>query len=827
MKAHSSRPTEARARRAWDLVFGAVLAVFVSCGPDNGLGQSTTPTRAAPPAATPVRKDFVQAGDVLLPASLGTVRERFEGTSRGPLVFVIGESHVDLEVQRTVAGILRYLRGAYDVKVICSEGMKGPLPLPPVGDSLLARRAAAEAQLLARHIDGVGYFALSYPDVRVVGVEDMEAYIEQGRTFEAKPPELEAWAQEFQDFVNQQAMDLSPDGVEQLQSAFNRLEKDGQDDRFAEALYHIWGRESEAGRSLSELLEKRQLLLTEAAQSFAALTRPDHPLMDRRDRAIVAGALSASEGSEPVAVVVGSLHLPGVAAKLKSAGRTYVTILAAGVPENLLSHEPSSEDARVYKDWQDQKLTLFEEWMSRRKPRSTLSRPTLGHEVSILGALWNADRMLRRDDSVDQVRAFVARANLPAGLEILQSYPVPSLPEGIGIDFQVNGKQGYILLSSQPSLQLTADQPGKIEYNMMGDRHYAIFDGGSGRKPPTLPPAASSPSGPGDFGRRFQAFFEERKQKRQGASWQDVTLAFFVVNGVLVRAVDDRRQSLGATRKEIIRLYQAYKAAKLGEERLALAQELAALLLPDIDRDLPEGRTILRQISERDMLGDLSLAHLAALAKEPGTNRLAGFQEVYMVPWETARTDLSPLDRTPAPVSTDGTVVWIADSLATKNEYASTLEALRAAGIRVNETLRPGDVLVLLGGGESNWRVTLQGGKIATSNSQTFQTAVRTASQIASFGFIVPKTLASQAEQISSHEVARDQVLSTGRELVEEIRKSQGKESLDRLVRRRARAERAKARDRLARKSELQRISSTLLAQWEIDSKASVVNSAT
>jgi len=808
-------------------VLSVFLSVLLSCDPGPRDGIVTTVTPTAPVISQPVPREFVRGADVLLPAELGTIKEHFDGSPGKPPVLVIGESHVDLKVQQTVAGILQYLRGVYDVKVVCVEGRNGSLQIPPLGDSLSARRAAAKAELLGRNLDAVGYFALAYPDVQVLGVEDMAAYKEQGKVLNAEPPELGVWSQELMGFLNRQYMDLSADHAMRLDHALSRLnEEDGKFEDFIEDLYRIVGRESEAGLDLATLLERRKSIEEKHERQVRDVLRTDHPMMQRRDQGIVDGTLSASGDSTPVAVVVGSFHLSGIAQRLKAAGRSYVTILAAGVPEDPFSQIASLDDAKVYHNWQAQRPTKFEEWQARRKTGSALDRQTFQNKVSTFGVLWQADVMLRRGMSEETVKKSVAQANLPGNLKIVGCHAVPGLPDGFIIDFQLNGKSGYILFSSQDSPLLNGEQPGKIEHGTTGDRYFALFDGGSGKKPPNKPVFPTSPSEPpgsGGFSKRLWLVVEELKKDKER---KEVTLAFFLQDGVLFRAVDDKRRPLDVPLHRIAGLARAYDASRLGPERLFLSQQLASLLLIDIDLDLPAGAIVLKQISERDVLGEISLPHLAALAKEPGTSRLASFEETYVVPWEEAQSDLSTLSRQPAVVSAAGTVVWISEGLAASSEYAATLEALRSAGIRVNESPQPGSTLLLLGSGEAGWRVRLQDGRTVTSSSAALGTALRTAGQVASFGVALPKSVSSKAAQISAHDIAKDRVLSTGRELVEEIRKSDGRETLDRILRRKARIELEKTREKLARKQELERLPSTVLTQLQIDSKATVLRSA-
>src|SRR5215208_2385761 len=129
----------------------------------------------------------LKASEVLLPDGVGRIESRFDGNPGQPLVFVIGESHVNLDVQKAVADTLVYLRSAYGVATICTEGWNGPLPSPARHSSSVAERAAAKAALLGRHINAVEYIALADPGVHLVGVEDMNAYEEHEQYLEAAP----------------------------------------------------------------------------------------------------------------------------------------------------------------------------------------------------------------------------------------------------------------------------------------------------------------------------------------------------------------------------------------------------------------------------------------------------------------------------------------------------------------------------------------------------------------------------------------------------------------------------------------------------------------
>jgi hypothetical protein len=358
--------------------FSLCLLSFLgsSCRDDRG--------RAAPPrlpsasttvasTTVPVQRDFVHAGDVLLPQSLGVIQARFDGKVDQPLIFVVGEDHVALPVQQAVADLLSYFHSAYDVKVICTEGLNGNLPLPAVNGQLEERRLAAKSELLARHINAVGYIALLYPDVRVIGVEDMDAYKAHKEALNRNPPELEAWLHELDSFLEQDASNLPESEASRVSKAVESFASDKDFERFLRRLGTV-APTSNAGRKLVNLLRKRKSVMSASRNSVTKQFKADDPLMNRRNEAMINATIGNLPNSGSVALVVGSLHLQGIADKLKAAGRSFVSILAAGASLNP-DGKTSKEDVIVYEDWDQQKPTALESWFLRRiNPSSTLTR---------------------------------------------------------------------------------------------------------------------------------------------------------------------------------------------------------------------------------------------------------------------------------------------------------------------------------------------------------------------------------------------------------------------------------------------------------------------
>src|SRR5262249_37657636 len=129
-----------------------------------------------------------------------------------------------------------------------------------------------------------------------------------------------------------------------------------------------------------------------------------------------------------------------------------------------------------------------------------------------------------------------------------------------------------------------------------------------------------------------------RKQPRR------VTIRFAVEGGSVVRWVDDgHKVVLTVTPSEVEELRKNYVNASWGPKRIFAAQQLADTLLVDLNNQFPQGRTELIQISENNLLGDISLPWVQELARNRDASSLESIEKtkVYTIDWKDAKKDLS------------------------------------------------------------------------------------------------------------------------------------------------------------------------------------------
>src|SRR5262249_39087641 len=142
------------------------------------------------------------------------------------------------------------------------------------------------------------------------------------------PPELKAWLEELQSFLVDDAQNLPEPAAHRVLAAMQNLESDKNFEAFLRKLEAV-PTDSDAGRKLADILKKREAAVAAAKKRMAASATSDDPLMNQRNEAMVNATISNSPDSGSIALVVGSLHLPGITERLRAAGRPFVSILAA------------------------------------------------------------------------------------------------------------------------------------------------------------------------------------------------------------------------------------------------------------------------------------------------------------------------------------------------------------------------------------------------------------------------------------------------------------------------------------------------------------------
>lgn len=623
-----------------------------------------------------------KASEVAIPRGLGEIQNRVDGTAGKPFVFVIGEEHVSLRVQREVADILRYLSGAYDIKLVCTEGYDKPLAIAREGLSLVAQRSMAHADLMARRISGVEYFARAYPDIPVIGVEDMKAYQAHGKELDSRgglEQEAEQWENDFKSFISQDLGNLrvKAEDAKRLEGALKKLMEDKDFGLFTKTIHDILGRESSVGKKVTALNGRR-----DALQRKALDPTTNSPEMQARDHGMINGTLQAikQKNASTAALVVGKLHLDGIGKLLKSEGISYVAIVPAGVDEGI-AKGPDEEGQKIYDEWRKGKATDLEAWLSHFKPIPANDRSEFRDRTSLLGILAMADHLSKAGMSETDVLNVVRRSPLPRGINIIHVFDIEG---GKGIEFAANGKRGYAYFGKTPD-QVKAPAGRKaIETGECGGGYYAIYDGGSFQTPPaspgggggsgagggggSVPPNSSSggsgggggsqspippksirmvvgpSSQPDEFRNIYHAGIVEQKKHQP----ERVTIAYAVENGSLVRWVDDGpKVVLDVSPSQLSDLRDCYQNARFGPDKLGAAQKLADAILIGLNDQFPEGRKELVQLSEDNLLADISLPMLHELGGQNDSSNLKSIDKtrVYEIQWSKAQEEIPALGR--------------------------------------------------------------------------------------------------------------------------------------------------------------------------------------
>lgn len=750
----------------------------------------------------------VSPNQVLFPSELGKITDHFSGKKESGLVFLIAESHVSLPVQRAVVSTLLYLRNVYGVRIVCSEGLSGPLPVPPLPKTLSVRRNVAESALLARNINAVEYMAIAFRDIQVIGVEDMNAYESHHQALTQAPEKLKKWLTDLQSYLVNEVGSLpsTEKSAEQLTTALRRLEEDRGFDSFIASLYEIVGRSSQRGGKLTVLEERWRAL------------RED-PWMSLRDRAMALGTMATLKENHQVALVVGSLHRTGLQSLLREAGISYVTILVAGVPEDLDDYKPSEDEREVYDKLMRGDPLKLEKWPSHLKPRPALLRETFGSSIAIRAILEDADYMLGQGQAVAEIKAAAGPSLQRYGLQIGDAIDIKG---GHGILLLFQGKIFYAYFTDDASAIEVPAGVEKIDEGNFGSRSYVLLDGGDGKRPP-IPPVVDGAEDGRKGGDNSDKVYVAAIKEQQEQNPEAVTFRLRVVGRSLVRWLGGRRQLLAITADELRERVKKFRQTKPGPERILAAQRLSEVLFLDLDPGVPPGASILFQISEDDLLGDLSLPYVASLAGDAEAQPLAAMSEVYFIPWERSQENLEVLSRRPEPVDIRKTTVWISDALQSSAQFAGIRESMRQGSIRVNEELVMEDTFVLIGSGKDETITLLDGTKVST-NSSKFQDAIRNAGSVVTLNFTLASRIRDLAKQVKSEKVAAERSLARGLELVQEIGKSSGRESIDRVQRRRGASRRKEFRESQTLKSALENISVEDLGAAEVDAVATEIS---
>jgi hypothetical protein len=807
-----SQTAACRSRRLGLALLICLLVASTSLGACNrGDGLSAAAIAAQRSESSPL-----DANAVLLPSQLGKVRARAEAGSRDkPLVFLIGENHVSVPVQRAAADLLGYLVSAYDLKLVCAEGFSGPLPRVAEGLPLRATRDTAEALLAARQIRAVEHAALFHPDLKVVGVEDMDAYrahqhkLHEDERRAAESPEHKRLANDLRQFLT--GLSLGQEQLGELKAVGDRANKTCDIDAPLRALLDMLGPRSADGIRLTALLQQRDAW--QAAERQRLRHQPPDPLLERRNQALVERSLATAGDAASLALVVGSLHVPGIEQELRQRGVPFVSVLAAGIGDDLVGPSDSS-DACIYQRLSDGWQSDLEKALSRVAPPPSLFRPAFRDQVATLSALANADLMLSQGVPESEVLQLTRPA---AAVRVVRVFAVAG---GHGMEIEHDGESTFVYFGATAAAVTAGAGVEPLEAGNFGGRHFAAYGSGGGRQPPIPPTGAAGPVDPGDFGHAIQRAVVVRDQTSRDA----VAVSFIVVGGEVVRLVDGRHSTpLGIQVAAAAAAVQSFRQARSGPDKLYAAQQLAGMLLVDIDRQIPAGKSRLQQISAGDFLGNLSLPYVAKLAHDPGSKRLGEIAETYTLPWDHARRNLEALSRAPARAMAATTVVWIADDLKTSAAGQQAVRSIAATGVRVNELPRRGDALILLGAQARNWVVTLKGDSVpVTASDARLLQAVRAAGSVVALNVELPQGVSGVAKELRAQALPGAQALDLVTRIAQVLEKQGGEASLDRLLREATAEQAERARDELRKRATLDGVEAAVASAMDIHSTATI-----
>ncbi len=763
-------------------------------------------------------------GALAVPGHLGQITERVgDGQSR-PAVVVIGESHVNLDVQRSVAELIGYLRTFYGIKLLLVEGHEGPLAdAPGDGLPLRLRRAVARAELDGRNIGAVEYVAMSYPDVKILGIEDKVAYrahdVAMGGQKEKVGERAKALDSEFNDFLVNDlgSRSASSDQIASLQSALEGFLNGGQMEPLAEIVYAIVGRSSPSGRRM-------QGIVKELAEIRALASQPatDTDEFKQRDDGMARNVQRALQGQD-AALVVGSMHLPGLAKRLRDAGIPFAVIEVAGLQESIRG--AGKDDAEVYEEWKAGKGGGLEQLLSRFKPEPSLQRESYLNAVAVKNALFAIDRGVAEGSSLAAMRGAL-ESMLAPDIRIAEVTGIPG-----GTRFRlIRGNQVIdAYFGPTPAAVRKPGAEPEETGKAPGGRHFAFYkvpdtghSGGGGRLPPSGPPGGgpSGPSVPGGPGgttpgeppgsgsgaARIVPIPDDMSRSRQ-EHLQDVlgeqdteryirlldtrdrqnsdTATLFLVerDGTLYWLANQTVRVVDADPKDLADLARRLPDAKALPEQLDLSRQLGERLLEGIDELIPDGaRKIVLSIQPEQLRG-LSLTEVAGYGRIATTQRFAALPEEVM-PYDgladgSAERALSWVE---PPVESAHIAVLVDDRMRGLPGYDALLGSLRNSGIRLNEMDAGTRAVIVVGAGETEGlRITLSNRQAFDPRSEAGQRLLAEVDQVLAIGIDLPALRTD--EHWSKQESVADaaDALAKAKEDVDDIRSATGEHSGKRL----------------------------------------------
>jgi hypothetical protein len=241
-----------------------------------------------------------------------------------------------------------------------------------------------------------------------------------------------------------------------------------------------------------------------------------------------------------------------------------------------------------------------------------------------------------------------------------------------------------------------------------------------------------------------------------------------------------------ASAEEVREQVEAFQNAHDPAEGTLAAQRLAGMLLVDLEAGDFENRRQLILVLDDGLPLDLPLPLIAELSAEgPASFRtIPQLQSTRLLKPTTkdeedaAVAALEPiLTQAPHGVAPETMMVWIADTLRSRPEYAGHVERLRELGYRIGEVPTATETLVILGQGSADWSVTLADGQRRTADSLH-------PAEYAALLAINAEVGDGRTKQLHTLKTAEGEALAELEDLLKDIAEREG-DPLDEVLRRR------------------------------------------
>lgn len=735
---------------------------------------------------------ILRASDLSLPPSLVTVATRNEG-SPGRLFVVIGETHVKLKVQQNVADLLSYLSAAYGMKLVCTEGTDAFPDLRSI-TSLPSRQAArkvAEEKLRERQINAVEYFAMTHPQARTVGVEDMKALKAHDAELTANNQKLEAWVKELSGLMENDLANIKVTSAQnaRFEKALNDYLKSRDFQKLTPILYELVGRDTANGRKVRDL-ETRDATLSRI-NKIAAGTIPstEDPYFVARDKALVSNSLQAARTEKIVALVVGKLHLYGVEKIMREQHVSFITVVPNGVDDDIKTEPPPGvskeawekqleQESKVYEDWKkgtasgpiEEYLQKIKQGRNQRlKPVPASSRPSARDTLPLAQLPFTVEEFAKQGKPRDEIQTRLAPFTR-AGIKPLDWYIIS---DGAEVLVEKDGAVFWVILTTPDKVP----PPGydEIASEPVGERKLILCSRGSGSPPrPPFPPVATTPPWNNPDFNRFKNIVIYKEAA--GEVW---------------RYIGNTARPLGISLPTLRNLVAAFESAPDGPEKTLAAQKLCDILLLQIEEDLPSDTKAIVQSSQDDVLKKHTMIALASFAGGHQHRRILDLSKNSVANWsDLQQAAFKESLAMPAPKLRAGKIaIWFTRELNEASGVQNTKRRLKDLGFKVNEPLQAGEALVVFGTGTDRpWDVDLSDGSTLRSTEQ--KNVLGRAQSLASYGVQIADDLRlKEGTVMSTDKLAEKEVAEAAEKVGEALEIGKGEKTLEEALRDKAKTE--------------------------------------